>query len=725
MIKHNEEGQPLSWPRLARPAQRDSAWAAEEYRFGAFVLRTDRRELRCDDIVRPMERRCFDLLTYLLRHAGRVVSKEELLDHVWVNRFVTMSVIAQSVLKVRKALQLPDGQEGPLRTVHRVGYRIVGDVVHRRLTSAELQSPSAAAAWSWEEPRLRNMPDAPDWLPPALGAFGAWALHSHGIAVQSSPLPAGALGSPEARCEVAPDPQGFEATVDLHLDATTSVKLRALSASPFQAVWQAAESAAWLVRLQEMFDQGPPDVDELRWERLASLSHAQPAALGTEEPLLSQVWGHQLASSRLDQQADLIMEAAWRCDPGAGKLAERLRSSAVQAGDGYAQGWSELALAMSQWQRGTSYGMVEHVNAGVSLVARGGHGVHAQRAAAVAGHLLCAATPHFETPAWWRALVALDVPPSSSARRWWLLANLQQRLSRADGADLTGVERLDAAVLSSTATDGLQALLLNQCGLLRVEDGDLDVAWQRMTASSEIALRCAWSSVRALCLLSLGDLCARLGDRVTLDRCIGVLETGREREAPRSAAVRDWLIGRRLRLEGHHHAALGLIEQSWPVLQRCGLWFREDAWLAAIDSALQVRSRQTLAHWREVLGAPDTPRGRARSATLSAIDASIALLDGERLRARQLMVQAWRGAPTSTAKRLLAMASASALRWTPTDSPELFNQALNQAGPWLHQSSAGRLLREAASHRIAVSSLAPAAVAEGGADADSLWLWAA
>lgn len=706
-------------PRKAE--QRDLSRTPEEYRFGPFVLRTDRRELCCEDIVRPMERRCFDLLVYLLRHAGRVVSKEELLDHVWANRFVTMSVIAQSVLKVRKALRLPDGQEGPLRTVHRVGYRMVGEVLHRRLSPAELHTRSTAHTWRWAAPSLRDMPDAPSWLSPALGAFGAWALHNHGIAVHNAPTTAGGMAEAQAHCEVAYGPHGFDARIDLRTDTAEPVRLLATSASPFEAVWQAAESAAWLARLRELFSASSSELDESRWERLASLSHVAPPMLGASEPLLSTVWQAQLDLSSLEQQSDLVMEAAWRGDPAVTDLANRLKSSASKAGDAMAEGWAELALAMAEWHLSHSCEVPIRVKRGMDRMTRTKTGVHMTRATAIAGHLLIASGSAVEDADAWRTLLAHDVTPQSTAWRWHLLSDLQQRMWCEDGVDLAGAERLDGWVQSSGTEDGLQALLLNLCGLLREEDGALDQAWQRLKRALDVAARSAWSSIKPLCVFSLGELSARLGDRATLDTCIAVLETGSDRSSARTLAVRDWMLARRMRLDAQHHGALALVEQALPVLQGCGLWFREDAWLMAIDTAMHVRSRGALVRWRQVMASPDSPRGRARSATLAAIDATIAQLDGDRSRARQLVVQAWRGAPPSTAKRLLAMAAASALRWTPTEPPELITQALTQAGAWLHQSPAGRRLRDAANYRVRSSPVQ--GVAEP--DLDTVWLWAA
>lgn len=725
MPKHSKGDHSARSSGSRKAAPRESSETPQEYRFGPFTLRTDHRELRCDDVVRPLERRCFDLLAYLLRHAGRVVSKEELLEHVWMNRFVTMSVIAQSVLKVRKALRLPNGQEGPLRTVHRVGYRLVGEVQHRRLAQAQWQAGASAHSWRWAPPDLRDMPDAPGWLAPALGAFGAWALHHHGIAVDTGPMANGITDVAQVRCVVGPASTGFEACVDLHLEPAQPVRLRASCASPFQAVWQATESAAWLVRLHELFSASPDDHDELRWERLAALSHMAPPGLDASQPRLSTVWRARLEGSSLDQRSDLVMEAAWRGDPAVPELAAGLKSAASQSGDAMAGCWAELALAMNDWHQLRTGAVLDRVRRATGLLTGAAGSVHATRAWAIAGHLLNAAGAPFDEQGARHQLQAQGTAPGSTAWRWHLLAELQDRLHREDGMALAGTDRLDACVHASSLDDGLQALLLNQCGLLCEIDGDLDAAWQRLHRAADMAERSAWTVVAPLCVLSLGELSARLGDRATLDACIALLETGRDGDSPRAMAVRDWMVARRLHMDAQHHAALGLVEQALPVLQGCGRWFREDAWFMAIDTAMHVRSRSALVRWRELLAAPPLPRARARTATLAAIDATVAQLDGERARARQLVVQAWRGAPPSTAKHLLAMAAASALRWAPSESTDLIAQALQQAGAWLHRSPAGRRLRESASYRVrpVVDHGDVQGVAEP--DLDTVWLWAA
>ena len=58
------------------------------WRFDAFVLDTQRYELRSGDDVIRVEPQVFDVLTQLVRNSHRFVTKEELFDSVWGGRFV-------------------------------------------------------------------------------------------------------------------------------------------------------------------------------------------------------------------------------------------------------------------------------------------------------------------------------------------------------------------------------------------------------------------------------------------------------------------------------------------------------------------------------------------------------------------------------------------------------------------------------------------------------------
>ena len=77
------------------------------------ALRRGREEVR----LRP---KSFDVLRYLVEHAGRLVSKEELIKAVWPGVFVTDDSLVQCVGDIRGALG--DEAHRIVQTVPRRGY---------------------------------------------------------------------------------------------------------------------------------------------------------------------------------------------------------------------------------------------------------------------------------------------------------------------------------------------------------------------------------------------------------------------------------------------------------------------------------------------------------------------------------------------------------------------------------------------------------------------------
>jgi two-component system OmpR family response regulator len=71
----------------------------------------------------PLTAREFDLLVFLLRRAGHVVSKRQILDGVWDDDFAgDANVVEVYVARLRRKLSGPDG--GPIETVRGAGYRL-------------------------------------------------------------------------------------------------------------------------------------------------------------------------------------------------------------------------------------------------------------------------------------------------------------------------------------------------------------------------------------------------------------------------------------------------------------------------------------------------------------------------------------------------------------------------------------------------------------------------
>ena len=99
----------------------------EVYEFGEFVLDVAERRLSRSGTVVLLQPKTHDLLVALLRHAGRLVTRPELLDLVWPDAAVEEGILSVHVSALRKALPMPDGAEC-IETVQRAGYRFTATV---------------------------------------------------------------------------------------------------------------------------------------------------------------------------------------------------------------------------------------------------------------------------------------------------------------------------------------------------------------------------------------------------------------------------------------------------------------------------------------------------------------------------------------------------------------------------------------------------------------------
>ena len=743
MRKHSAAGRVKAAPELpakarvvaAIPPAGQAPAGGDEFTFGPFVLRSDHRELMCDGVLRPMERRAFDLLHYLLKHHGRVVTKDELLEQVWQRRCVTDSVIAQAVLKVRKSLSDVPGFDCPVQTVHRVGYRVVGEVRHRRVAPGLNGRGPALLAVLWLAPRLAHGLDLPPWLPGALAGFSVLSLQAHGVqpidteratnlhddTVQAS----GLLRLADTESDGGDGPPVFVLEVDLAAPDWRT-RVTASAGSPFEAAWRAAGSTALALRLRQILLSTSPGEVERRWERLAALVGHPPPQMASCSQHLPALWCRSLVERSLDAEADILMEGAWRGDPRTPQESNELRRRASRVDASRLEGWSDLCLAVYEWTAGDPRRVAHLVDRALTHFDHATTTSLAVRAGAIAEHLMAAVGADWAAPVWWRHLRdAPIVDGSAGIRRWHRLANLHRQIARDAPSGLAFHRTSDAGSNVAPGCEGLQALLHALSGQMRHADGDLDTALNEWTRAHDLAERSPWLTPRLLSRLALGDLAARLDDRIRLDACLQGLDHLAIAGLPRWRAVNDWLQARRLRLNAQPQMAWGLVEKALPVLSHCSLWFRDEAWLFAIDTAWQTRSRPALSALRDTISGHTRQHNRSIAAIALAADATLALLDRDMPQATQFMLRAWQTAPSSSVKRQLAMAAATAMLWRRPPSAQALDQALSQAGAWLQRSSNGQRLSQL--HRrpygvLSASSPEPYRVAEP--EADLGWLWA-
>lgn len=108
----------------------------QAYDFGTFSLDVAQRRLLCGSAAVHLPPKTFDVLTALVRRAGQLVTKRELLETVWPKVFVDDGILTVHIAAVRRALG--DGKRPRyIETVVGSGYRFIASVTARDVEEAQ------------------------------------------------------------------------------------------------------------------------------------------------------------------------------------------------------------------------------------------------------------------------------------------------------------------------------------------------------------------------------------------------------------------------------------------------------------------------------------------------------------------------------------------------------------------------------------------------------------
>jgi eukaryotic-like serine/threonine-protein kinase len=158
--------------------------------FGPYLFDPNSRVLSRAGVELPVPPRVIGVLEALLRRAGDVVPRQELIDNVWRDAFVTDTSLAEAVSALRQALG--DDPQAPtyVQTLHRRGYRFVAPVVEAAGDGrAAVAAPAATTAPPIASPSIVRvlLPWSAAAIATALAIIATW--HA-GTNDRSAPPPA-------------------------------------------------------------------------------------------------------------------------------------------------------------------------------------------------------------------------------------------------------------------------------------------------------------------------------------------------------------------------------------------------------------------------------------------------------------------------------------------------------------------------------------------------------
>ena len=134
---------------------------------GDWLVEPALNQLSRGGAVERLEPKAVEVLLALARHAGQVMSRDQLIAEVWNGLAVTDDALTQSIIKLRKALGDTTREPAYIQTIPKRGYRLIAKVAW--LGDGEAVSAAAPApALATPEPAPRRWTRT--WIAAGLGA---------------------------------------------------------------------------------------------------------------------------------------------------------------------------------------------------------------------------------------------------------------------------------------------------------------------------------------------------------------------------------------------------------------------------------------------------------------------------------------------------------------------------------------------------------------------------
>ena len=138
------------------------------YEFGDFQVDVTRAELRDGAEVRAVEPQVFELIVFLAGNAGRLITKDEIVEAVWDGRIVSDSAVASRIKSARQALGDDGKTQKYIKTLHGRGFRFDAPVTVEEATPDVVQVVSQTPA---QDIRADDQTDKPASSRPSIAVL--------------------------------------------------------------------------------------------------------------------------------------------------------------------------------------------------------------------------------------------------------------------------------------------------------------------------------------------------------------------------------------------------------------------------------------------------------------------------------------------------------------------------------------------------------------------------
>ncbi|UJF19713.1 winged helix-turn-helix domain-containing protein [Vibrio sp. SS-MA-C1-2] len=108
------------------------------YQINDWLVKANENKLEREGKEISVEPRIIDLLCYLAENNGHVISRDELIEHIWKGAIVSDQVVTQSIFELRKILRDGrDDQQKYLATIPKRGYQLNANITKLPLPQQE------------------------------------------------------------------------------------------------------------------------------------------------------------------------------------------------------------------------------------------------------------------------------------------------------------------------------------------------------------------------------------------------------------------------------------------------------------------------------------------------------------------------------------------------------------------------------------------------------------